>query len=159
VVVSDVAAEMTAIAARRADRRDLINVTARTFGVEAIDAADGSFDVVLCREGLMFAVDPALAVREIVRVLRANGRMAVAVWGPKEQNPWLSVVFDALGAKLGRPVPPPGIPGPFALADAKALQHLLGTNSKTSPSARSPSRCQHRPSKSGLPGCLRSPDR
>ena len=42
-------------------------------------------------------------------------------WGPRELNPWLGLVFDAVGAELGRPVPPPGIPGPFSLADAGRL--------------------------------------
>jgi ubiquinone/menaquinone biosynthesis C-methylase UbiE len=128
VVLSDVAAEMTAIAARRAHARDLVNVTSRTFGIEAIEADDASFDVVVCREGLMFAADPALAVREISRVLSPNGRVAIAVWGPKALNPWLGVVFDAVSTQLGRPLPPPGAPGPFALADADALHRLLADN-------------------------------
>jgi len=58
-------------------------------------------------------------------VLRPGGRVAIAVWGPRERNPWLGVVFDAVGAQLGRPVPPPGIPGPFSLADAGRLAELL----------------------------------
>jgi enediyne biosynthesis protein CalE5 len=128
VVLSDVAAEMTAIAARRAHARGLVNVTARTFGIEAIEADDASFDVVVCREGLMFAADPALAVREISRVLSHNGRLAIAVWGPKALNPWLGVVFDAVSTQLGRPLPPPGMPSPFALADADALHRLLADN-------------------------------
>jgi enediyne biosynthesis protein CalE5 len=128
VVLSDVAAEMTAIAARRAEARGLANVTTGTFGVEAIEAPDEAFDVALCREGLMFAADPALAVREIARVLRAGGRLAVAVWGPRAENPWLGLVFDAVAEQLGRPVPPPGMPGPFALADAQALRRLLEDN-------------------------------
>jgi ubiquinone/menaquinone biosynthesis C-methylase UbiE len=128
VVLSDIAAEMTAIAARRAHARDLVNVTSRTFGIEAIKADDASFDVVVCREGLMFAADPALAVREISRVLSPNGRVAIAVWGPKAVNPWLGVVFDAVSTQLGRPLPPPGVPGPFALADADALHRLLADN-------------------------------
>jgi ubiquinone/menaquinone biosynthesis C-methylase UbiE len=128
IVLSDVAAEMTAIAARRAHARDLVNVTSRTFGIEAIEADDGSFDVVVCREGLMFAGDPARAVREISRVLSPNGRVAIAVWGPKALNPWLGVVFDAVSTQLGRPLPPPGVPGPFALADADALHRLLADN-------------------------------
>jgi ubiquinone/menaquinone biosynthesis C-methylase UbiE len=128
VVVSDLAAEMTAIAARRAEARGLANVTAQTFGVEAIKAGDATFDVVLCREGLMFAADPALAVREIARVLRPDGRAALAVWGPRSDNPWLGVVFDTVSTQLGRTVPPPGVPGPFSLADADALEQLLETN-------------------------------
>ena len=125
VVVSDVADEMVEIAARRAEARGLANVAPRVFGVEAIDDADASYDIVLCREGLMFAVDPELAAREIARVLRPGGRAAVAVWGPREQNPWLGCVFDAVSAQFERPMPPPGIPGPFSLGDAARLERLL----------------------------------
>ena len=125
VVVSDVAAEMVDIAARRAGARGLANVTPRVFGIEAIEDEDASFDVVLCREGLMFAVDPELAAREIARVLRPGGRTALAVWGPREQNPWLGCVFDAVTAQFGRPMPPPGIPGPFSLGDAGRLEQVL----------------------------------
>lgn len=125
VVLSDVAPEMTAIAAARARAAGLANVSARVLDLEAADEPDGSFDVVLCREGLMFAVDPARAARELRRMLRPGGRAAVAVWGPRERNPWLGLVFDAVSAQLGRPVPPPGVPGPFSLAGAGQLESLL----------------------------------
>jgi SAM-dependent methyltransferase len=114
VVLSDVAPEMTAIAADRA--AGLANVSACVLDVEDIDEPDEAYDVVLCREGLMFATDPERAAAEIRRVLRPGGRVAVAVWGPRERNPWLGLVFDAVGAQLGRPVPPPGVPGPFSLS-------------------------------------------
>lgn len=125
VVMSDVAAPMAAIAADRAAALGLGNVSTRALDFEAIDAPDERFDVVLCREGLMFAAEPARAVAEIRRVLRPGGRLALAVWGPRERNPWLGLVFDAVAAEIGRPVPPPGIPGPFSLADAHALRALL----------------------------------
>jgi hypothetical protein len=35
------------------------------------------------------------------------------------------VVFDAAGAGLGAPVPPPGNPGPFSLDDPAALTRVL----------------------------------
>jgi SAM-dependent methyltransferase len=125
VVLSDVVAEMTAIAAARADALGLTNVSTRELDIEAIEQPDDSYDVVLCREGLMFATDPGRAVAEIRRVLRPGGRVALAVWGPPERNPWLGVVFDAVSAQLERPVPPPGVPGPFSLSDADGLEALL----------------------------------
>ena len=125
VVLSDVAPEMTAIAAGRAAALGLANVATRELDVDDIDEPAASFDVVLCREGLMFATDPPRAAREIARVLRPGGRLAVAVWGPRARNPWLGVVFDAVSAELGRPVPPPGVPGPFSLGDAVRLAQLF----------------------------------
>jgi SAM-dependent methyltransferase len=125
VVLSDVAPEMTAIAAQRAAALDLDNVSTRVLDLEQIDEPDGSYDVVLCREGLMFALDPARAAREIHRVLRPGGRAALAVWGPRERNPWLAVVFEAVTAQLGAPVPPPGVPGPFSLEDPERLAAIL----------------------------------
>src|SRR5215216_3722965 len=69
VVLSDVAAEMTAIAAARAEAIGLDNVATFELDLERIAEPDASFDAVLCREGLMFALDPGQAVREIRRVL------------------------------------------------------------------------------------------
>jgi len=126
VVISDVAPEMTAIAARRAAALGRRNVTTRDLDLESIDEPDTSFDVALCREGIMLVPDPARAAREIRRVLRPGGRVALAVWGPRDRNPWLAIVFDTVAAEIGEPVPPPGVPGPFSLDDAERLACLLG---------------------------------
>ena len=125
IVLSDIAAQMTQIAATRAQALGLTNVSTRVLDLEGIDEPASSYDVVLCREGLMLVPDPARAAREIRRVLRPGGRVALAVWGPRERNPWLSVMFDAVSAQLGCPVPPDGIPGPFSLQDADQLAALL----------------------------------
>jgi SAM-dependent methyltransferase len=125
VVLSDVAAEMTDVAAARAGALGVTNVTTAVLDIEEIDQPDGSFDVVLCREGLMFATDHARAAREIRRVLCPGGRVAIAVWGPRERNPWLAIVLDAAAVLLGAPIPPPGVPGPFSLQDAEQLSGLL----------------------------------
>src|SRR4051812_6802831 len=85
VVLSDVAAPMTAIAAARVAELGLPNVRTRVLDLEAIDEADGAYDVALCREGLMLTLDPARAAAEIRRVLRPGGRTVVAVWGPRER--------------------------------------------------------------------------
>jgi SAM-dependent methyltransferase len=125
VVLSDVAAEMTAIARDRARERGVTNVSTREIDLEQIDQPDASYDVVLCRDGLQFAPDPARATREIARVLRPGGRVALATWADRGANPWLGVVFDAVSAQTGKQLPPAGMPGPFSLADAGQLSDLL----------------------------------
>jgi SAM-dependent methyltransferase len=125
VVLTDVAEEMTAIAAARGAELGLGNVAFRRLDLERIEEPDASYDVVLCREGLMFALEPDRAIAEIRRVLRPGGRAAVAVWAARERNPWLGLMMDVVSAHTGAPVPPPGIPGPFALGDAGALRRLF----------------------------------
>jgi SAM-dependent methyltransferase len=125
VLISVVVPEMVEVAASRARRAGLENVATAVLDLEAIEVPDGAFDVVLCREGLMFAVDPARALAEIRRVLRPGGRLAFSTWGPRAANPWLGVVIDAIAAVTGTVVPPPGMPGPFALSDNAALADLL----------------------------------
>jgi SAM-dependent methyltransferase len=125
VVASDVASEMTAIAAARAAERGLNNVDARVLDLEAIDEPDASFDVALCRDGIMLVPDPARAAGEIHRVLRPGGRASIVVWGPRERNPWLTSVFRAAGVQLGIELPPPGMPGPFSLEDRDGFGEVL----------------------------------
>ena len=96
----------------------------RVLDLEEIDEPDG----VVRRRGVPrgpdVRTDPARAAREIRRGAATRRRVALAVWGPRERNPWLGVVFDAVSAQLGMPVPPPGVPGPFSLDDAAGLtQH------------------------------------
>jgi ubiquinone/menaquinone biosynthesis C-methylase UbiE len=125
VVLSDVAGSMVAVAADRAAAIGADNTTTAILDLEAIDQPDATFDVALCRDGLMFTVEPPRAVAEIFRILRPGGRVALAVWGPPAANPWLGAVLDAVSTEVGMPVPPPGIPGPFALADARAVTGLV----------------------------------
>jgi SAM-dependent methyltransferase len=125
VVVSDVAEGMVDIARRRAAARGLRNVSAKVLDLEAIAEPDGAYDAVLCREGMMFALDPTHAAREMHRVLRPAGRVAISVWGPREDNPWLGLLLDGITEITGMVVPPPGGPGPFALSDADRLRDLF----------------------------------
>ncbi len=125
VVLSDSSQEMVAAAARRA--AGLSNVNAMESDVLAIDAPEGSFDAVICRHGLMFLELPADGVAEAVRVLRPGGRYGAMVWAARADNPWLTLIFDAVGAQFGTSFPPPGIRGPFALDDPELLAAALRT--------------------------------
>lgn len=123
VVLSDVAAEMVGVAARRASAA--AQVSTAVFDQSAIGFGDASFDAVISRHGLMFAEDPVDAVAEAVRVLRVGGRYAAMTWDRRELNPWLGLVLDAVGDQFGVPFPPPSVRGPFSLDNAGTLTSVL----------------------------------
>ncbi len=99
---------MVQAAARRAAA--LPQVTTLVCDELQLEAADESFDAVLCRHGLMFVDDPADAVREARRVLRPGGRYVAMTWDAREANPWLGLILDAVGEQFGVPFPPPQHP-------------------------------------------------
>jgi SAM-dependent methyltransferase len=123
VVISDVAAEMVAVAARRASAN--AHVTTAIFDQSAIGFEDAGFDAVINRHGLMFVEAPAAAVAEASRVLRPGGRYAAMTWDRRELNPWLGLVLDAVGEQFGVPFPPPSVRGPFSLDTAETLGSAL----------------------------------
>ena len=92
--------------------------------MEAIDFPDASFDVVLCREGLMLVPDTAKAVAEACRVVLPGGRVVFAVWGPRDHNRGWVCCWHVISRRLGVPFPPPGCP-PFSLSDEGSLEALL----------------------------------
>lgn len=123
VVLSDVAAEMVAVAGRRAGAYP--QVTTAVFDQSEIPGADQRFDAVIGRHGLMFVEQPVQAVREAARVLRPGGRYATMTWGPRHENPWLGLVLDAVGDQFGVPFPPPQVRGPFSLDQPALLTSVL----------------------------------
>lgn len=92
---------------------------------QALPFVDRSFDRVLCRFGLMHVPDTSAALAEIRRVLRPGGRFAFAVWGARDEVPFLSACRDAVIRTLGLPPDDPE-DGPFRLHDAMSLVTLLG---------------------------------
>jgi ubiquinone/menaquinone biosynthesis C-methylase UbiE len=69
-------------------------------GAESLPLADESFDVVLSSLGLQFVPDKASALREMRRVLAADGRLAIATVGPTPP------LFATLEQALARHVAP-----------------------------------------------------
>ncbi len=125
VVCSDFADPMVEAVRRRAAGLGLENVEARVMDAESLQVDDESFDVVLCRFGYMLMPRWETALAESFRVLNRGGRLALAVWGPAERNPWLSTTLGAVMAHFAAPPPEPGTPGPFALGDDGLLDSLL----------------------------------
>jgi len=122
VIVSDFAGAMVEVASRRAAELGLDNVECRVLDAERLDLPDESVDGVLCRWGYMLMADVAAALRETRRVLRADGRVACAVFAGPEQNPWAALPSRVLQQRAHIPPPEAGAPGILALADQDRLR-------------------------------------
>jgi ubiquinone/menaquinone biosynthesis C-methylase UbiE len=62
---------------------------------------DGSFDLCLCQLGLQFFPDRPAALREMRRVLRADGRLALSVFAAIEHTAVTKALADSLDRRLG----------------------------------------------------------
>ncbi len=125
VIISDQAEAMLDGARARAGDLGLGNVEFRVLHAEAIDLPLAGVDAVLCRWGYMLLADPLAALAETRRVLRPGGRVALAVWASVEHNPWAALPTLELIERGLLSAPPPGTPGPFALADPQRVEGLL----------------------------------
>jgi ubiquinone/menaquinone biosynthesis C-methylase UbiE len=61
-------------------------------------AQGGTYDAVLCQQGLQFFPDRVAALCEMRRVLKSSGRIAVAVWTEIERNEIFAAYHAALRA-------------------------------------------------------------
>ena len=126
LITSDFSPAMLDAARRRGSELGLTNVDYRLIDAERIKLGDDSVDGVLCRFGYMLLPDPAAGFAETRRVLRSGGRVALAVWGSLEQNPFFAIIGISLVQRGHIPPPePPPAPGPFSLAHAERLEGLL----------------------------------
>jgi ubiquinone/menaquinone biosynthesis C-methylase UbiE len=82
---------------------------------------DDSFDIVTAFNSIQYATSPAHAVKELARVCRAGGRVAIGVWGDPADCE-TEAVFDRLRSLAP---PPPGTPAPLQVSAPGIVEGLL----------------------------------
>ena len=126
LISSDFSPRMLETARTRGAQLDLDNVEYSVIDAERIELETDSVDRVVCRYAYMLMVDRALALAETRRVLRPGGRLALAVWGPPERNPFFTAVAMSLVQHGHLPPPDPDAPGLFSMASEEGTRSLLG---------------------------------
>lgn len=162
----DVAAPLLDMAGARAAEEGLAQAEFRQADATRTGLAGGSFDAVVCVFGVFFVPDMPEFVREMWRLVRPGGVLAVTTWGPglfepanshfwrcvgevepslfKAFNPWDEITTpDALGGLFSRAgVPDPAVAavtGHHALPDPDSFWDIvLGTGYRATISALSP---------------------
>ncbi len=102
-----------------------LNITFDVGDAHQLPYPDESFDAVVSTFGVIFVDQPEVAARELARVCRPGGRLALTVW-----------TKDCVFAELGREVfsiysPPPSdspAPSPYAWGNEARLKELFGSD-------------------------------
>lgn len=117
----DVNAGMLTVARRKSDA-----VTWEEGDAADLPFADTTFDAALCQFGFMFFPDRACVLTEMLRVLKPNGTLAIAVFDRLDRSP----VYRDLVPMLSRIVSPAAgdaLTAPFVLGDIATLTHEIET--------------------------------
>ncbi len=112
---------------------------------EALPLADGSADAVLCQFALMFLANRQVALREMARITRPGGRIALMTWEAVERTPGYDRLIPLLDEVVG-PEAARALSAPFALGDPEAIRAELdraglaiGSHTVVTGTARHPS--------------------
>jgi SAM-dependent methyltransferase len=108
--------DMLSVARRKGGRIDWQEGKA-----ESLPYPDATFDAVVSQFGFMFFEDRPRALREMKRVLRAGGRLAVAVCDAVEHSPGYAAFADLLQRLFGKGISD-AFRAPFVLGDPERLR-------------------------------------
>ncbi|WP_363345807.1 class I SAM-dependent methyltransferase [Methylocystis echinoides] len=99
VVAVDLAERLVKLGETKARARGLRNIEFKTGDMLALGYPDASFDAIVCVFGIFFVPDMVAAAKELWRMLRPGGRLAVTTWGPDLFEPANSAFWEAIGAE------------------------------------------------------------
>ena len=91
---------------------------------EALPLDDNSFDSVVCQFGLMYFEDKRAALKEMMRVLRPGGKLAIVVWDKLENSLAYATEEQLFRRILGDDY---ADETPYSLGDLDALRRLFSS--------------------------------
>jgi ubiquinone/menaquinone biosynthesis C-methylase UbiE len=92
----DLAENLLELARRKADQRGLKNLDFRAGDMLDLGLPEYSFDAVICVFGIFFVPDMQAAVRELWRLVRPGGKLAITTWGPRFFEPANTAFWDSI---------------------------------------------------------------
>ncbi len=92
----DLAERLLAIARRKAEARRLANLRFDVADMEKLGFPDASFDAVVSVFSIFFVPDMAKQVRELWRMVRPGGYLAITTWGPRMFQPGTALWWSAV---------------------------------------------------------------
>jgi ubiquinone/menaquinone biosynthesis C-methylase UbiE len=92
----DLAEKLLAVAREKARRRDLHNIEFRVGDMLDLRLPACRYDAVVCVFGIFFVPDMAAAFRELWKVVRPGGMLAITTWGPRFFEPGNTAFWNAV---------------------------------------------------------------
>jgi len=96
VIAIDLAERLIALAEAKARKKGLGNIEFKASDMLALGYADATFDAVICVFGIFFVPDMVAATKELWRMVKPNGRLAITTWGPDLFEPANSAFWEAI---------------------------------------------------------------
>jgi ubiquinone/menaquinone biosynthesis C-methylase UbiE len=124
VTATDLVPEMLDVMSDVIAAESIGNVKVEVADMEKLPYADGSFDRVTSRFGIMFPPEPVLAAKEMKRVLKPGGKVTLLVWGPPTSSFW-SAFLGPFTKRANLPPPPPDAPTPTRFAKPGSVSEVL----------------------------------
>lgn len=123
----DLSVAMVDEAVRRAAAGGVANVHLLEADVQSLPLAVDAYDVAFSRFGVMFFSEPLVAFSHLAAAMVPGGRLGFSCFQGPAVNPFIVVPVLAAASHLDlAPMPDPGAPGPFSLADPDHTAALLG---------------------------------
>lgn len=125
VLAVDISASMLEGAQEAAREAGLKNVETLVSDGSQLKLPPASFDVGICRLGLMFMPDLQRALRAVKSALKPNARFVALVWSAHERNPSMGIPIEVVREQRGLPSPPPPILQAFSMGAPGTLDRAL----------------------------------
>ena len=99
VLAVDLAERLLELGRAKAQTRGLTNIEFRLGDMLQLGLPEASFDVVVCVFGIFFVPDISRAVRELWRLVRPGGQLAITTWGPHLFEPANTTFWEVIRAE------------------------------------------------------------
>jgi len=128
VVGTDRSSDMLAFACERAAGTGIANLTLKVTNAETLEGVpDSTFDVALCRWGLMYLDQPRRALASVRQRLTPGGIFVSAVWAEPARVSYWSMPRDVLARHASVPPVDTTASGTFHYAQAERLREDLAS--------------------------------
>ena len=92
---------------------------------QSLPFPDNTFDAVVCNYGVIHVPEPERALREMVRVVRPGGRVAISVWDSTTPNNGFGLIYVAVRAHGTMNIPIPHGPDYFQFSTDEKMRAAL----------------------------------